>query len=118
MEKVEHRHRSLSVATLEAVKVLGLKQFAENPSISVSAIESEHAEDIRRELLKHGIRVAGGQDKLKGRIFRISHMGVAPKDGLMLIGMLEVALKKLGIHHQLGEGISVYSKTLLERRIW
>ncbi len=118
MERVEKRHRALSQATLRAVQALGLKPFAELPSISVSAISSEKAEDIRKELLKLGIRLAGGQDELKGRIFRISHMGVDPKDGLMLLGMLEVVLKRLGFSINLGEGVKVYSQTLMEEGIW
>ena len=118
MEKVEKRHRTLSRATLSAIKVLGLKQFAQNPSISVSAIASEQAENIRKELLKYGIRTAGGQDELKGKIFRISHMGVDPRDGLMLIGMLEVVLKKLGICQRLGEGVKAYSEVFIESGLW
>lgn len=118
MEKVEKRHRAVSEGTLQALEVLGLQRFAEKPSISVSAVSSERAEDIRRELLKLRIRVAGGQDQLKGKIFRISHMGVDPKDGLMVIGMIEVVLKRLGFEVNLGEGVKAYSQKLMEKGIW
>lgn len=118
MERVEKRHRAVSEGTIKAVESLGLKRFAEKPALSVSAVSSERSEEIRKELLKLGIRVAGGQDELKGKIFRISHMGVDPKDGLMLIGMLEVVLKKLGFSINLGEGVKAYSQTLIEHKIW
>jgi aspartate aminotransferase-like enzyme len=118
MERVENRHRLISKATLRAVEVLGLKPFAEKPSISVSSVFSPMAEDIRRLLLKYGVRVAGGQDALKGKIFRISHMGVDPKDGLMLVGMLEVVLKRLGLFDGLGEGVRAYSEVLTEGGLW
>ncbi|MDW8032986.1 MAG: alanine--glyoxylate aminotransferase family protein [Aquificaceae bacterium] len=118
MESVEKRHRAISEGTLRAMEVLGLKRFAHIPSISVSAISSERSEDIRRELLRLGIRVAGGQDELKGRIFRISHMGMDPKDGLMLVGMVEVTLKRLGFDVNLGEGVKAYTRTLMERELW
>jgi aspartate aminotransferase-like enzyme len=118
MERVENRHRLISKATLRAVEVLGLKPFAEKPSISVSSVFSPMAEDIRRLLLKYGVRVAGGQDGLKGKIFRISHMGVDPKDGLMLVGMLEVVLKRLGLFDGLGEGVKAYSEVLTEGGLW
>ncbi len=118
MERVEKRHRALSEATLRAIENLSLERFAKKPSISVSAIKSERAEEIRRELLRLGVRVAGGQDELKGKIFRISHMGMDPKDGLMLIGLLEVALKKLGFNVKMGEGVRVYSQTLMEEGLW
>lgn len=118
MEKVEKRHRYISEATLKAIEVLSLERFAKSPSISVSAIRSEKAEDIRRELLKLGVRVAGGQDELKGKIFRISHMGMDPKEGLMLIGLLEVVLKRLGFDVKMGDGVKEYSQVLMEGGIW
>ncbi|MFN7065447.1 MAG: pyridoxal-phosphate-dependent aminotransferase family protein [Aquificaceae bacterium] len=118
MERVEKRHRVLSEGTLRAVEALGLSKFAKIPSLSVSAIRSDRSEDIRRELLKLGVRVAGGQEELKGKIFRISHIGVDPKDGLMLIGLLEVVLKKLGFDVNLGDGVMVYSKILMEMGLW
>jgi aspartate aminotransferase-like enzyme len=118
MERVEKRHRALSEGTLKAVQALGLEKFAKIPSLSVSAISSSRAEEIRKELLRLGIRVAGGQDELKGKIFRISHMGVDPKDGLMLAGMLEVALKRLGLPVEMGQAVRSYTQTLMEHGIW
>ncbi|SHK29800.1 pyridoxal-phosphate-dependent aminotransferase family protein [Thermocrinis minervae] len=118
MPKVEKRHRLISEGTLQAVRVMGLEPFAENPAISVSAISSDQSEKIRKELLKLGIRVAGGQEELKGKIFRISHMGVDPKDALMLIGVLEVVLKKLGFPVELGSGVKAFSQRLLEGGLW
>ncbi|RMH02847.1 MAG: aminotransferase class V-fold PLP-dependent enzyme, partial [Aquificota bacterium] len=118
MQYVEKRHKAVSEGTLRAVEALGLERFAQKPSISVSAVKSERSEDIRRELLKMGIRVAGGQEELKGRIFRISHMGVDPKDGLMLVGALEVVLKRLGFPVELGLGTKAYSQTLMQAGIW
>lgn len=118
MEQVEKRHRAVSEGTLRAVEVLGLERFAQKPALSVSAVRSERSEDIRKELLRMGIRVAGGQEELKGKIFRISHMGVDPKDGLMLVGALEVVLKRLGFPVELGLGTKAYSQTLMQAGIW
>ncbi len=118
MERVEKRHRALSEGTLKAVKALGLKAFAQHPALSVSAIASDRSEEIRKELLKLGIRVAGGQDELKGKIFRISHMGADPKDTLMLIGILEVVLNRLGYEMELGAGVKAFSKTMMEYGLW
>ncbi|MDW8433911.1 MAG: alanine--glyoxylate aminotransferase family protein, partial [Aquificaceae bacterium] len=112
------RHRAVSEGTILAMETLGLKRFAQTPSISVSAIASERAEDIRKNLLKLGVRVAGGQEELKGKIFRISHMGMDPKDGLMLVGVVEVVLKRLGFPVSTGDGVKAYSQALLEKGIW
>jgi aspartate aminotransferase-like enzyme len=118
MDKVEKRYRAISEGTRRAIKKLGLDIFPERPSISLTAVKSQDAEKIRKELLKHGIRVAGGQDHLKEKIFRISHMGVSDKDGLMLIGILEVALKRLSYSVQLGSAVAEYSQALMESGLW
>jgi len=77
IENIEKKTKAISQATLKAFEKMGFKAFSKNPSISVSAIETPNidAENFRKELLKLGIRTAGGQDKLKGKIFRVSHMG-------------------------------------------
>ena len=116
MQKVEERHRLMSLATRRAVEALGLRVFPENPAISVTAIYSTQAEAIRKEMLKLGIRTAGGQDHLKGKLFRISHMGYLDMlDHLSAIGALEMALSKLENDPTLlGKGVKEFQKVVLE----
>jgi aspartate aminotransferase-like enzyme len=116
MQKVEERHRLMSLATRRAVEALGLRVFPENPAISVTAIYSTQAEAIRKEMLKLGIRTAGGQDHLKGKLFRISHMGYLDiLDHLSAIGALEMALSKLENDPTLlGKGVKEFQKVVLE----
>ncbi len=116
MQKVEERHRLMSLATRRAVEALGLRVFPENPAISVTAIYSPQAEAIRKEMLKLGIRTAGGQDHLKGKLFRISHMGYLDMlDHLSAIGALEMALSKLENNPTLlGKGVKEFQKVVLE----
>ena len=116
MEEVERRHRLMSEATREAVKALGLNVFPENPAISVTAIYSDEAEEIRREMLKLGIRTAGGQDHLKGKLFRISHMGYLDLwDHLAVIGALEQALAKIKKDSSyFGKGLTAFQKVVSE----
>ncbi len=118
MENVEKRHRLMSEATRAAVEALGLEVFPENPAISVTAVYSEEAEAIRKELLKLGIRTAGGQDHLKGKLFRISHMGYLDTlDHLSAIGALEMALVKLkGNPSLLGVGVKAFQQKVMEKR--
>ncbi len=118
MDNVHFRHESVSKATQRAIQSLGFKVFPENPSISLTVFELPNAEKVRRDLISLGIRTAGGQDNLKGRVIRISHMGVSPMDGMLVIGMLEVALRRNGFDIKLGEGVSAYSQTLMERGVW
>ncbi|HAS17458.1 MAG TPA: aminotransferase, partial [Nitrospiraceae bacterium] len=55
---------------------------------------------------RYGITAAGGQDHLKGKIFRISHMGYCDKfDVITAIAGVEMVLKEMGYHGELGSGL-------------
>ena len=106
MERVEERYRTISKAMARSLSEGGIRIFPENPSISLTAClppEGIPADEIRKRLLSMGIRVAGGQGPLKGKIFRISHMGVDPLDLSLLLSALEVALGDLGVNIQKGQ---------------
>ncbi len=96
------RHQRLTNATRAAVKALGLKTFAadEVASTAVTAVDPApvNAEEIRKIMSsKYGIALAGGQDHLKGKIFRIGHLGfVSDRDMLTGIACLEATLTELG----------------------
>lgn len=60
-----------------------------------------------------GIRVAGGQDHLKGRIIRIGHMGATtPGDLLGVFLGLEAALAELGHEFTRGAGVAAVAAAL------
>ncbi len=96
------RHRRLTEATRSAVKALGLKLLApeEATSTAVTAIDPAplDAEKIRATMKKRfDIALAGGQDSLKGKIFRIGHLGfVSDRDILTAISALEATLQEIG----------------------
>lgn len=96
------RHQRLTNATRAAVKAMGLKTFAadEVASTAVTSVDPApvNAEDIRKIMSKkYGIALAGGQDHLKGKIFRIGHLGfVSDRDMLTGIACLEATLNELG----------------------
>jgi len=82
------RTKRLAEAARAAVEALGLRLFPDRrfASNTVSAIRyPEVVEDTKfRKILResHGTIVAGGQDHLKGRIFRIGHMGICTFEDL------------------------------------
>ncbi len=108
MEKVWERQKRLAKATREGVKGLGLELLAKGSfSNGVTAIKvPENIDGL--ELLKvlrekYGVTLAGGQERLKGKIFRIGHMGyIQFKDILIALGALEKTLLSLG--HRLRKG--------------
>jgi aspartate aminotransferase-like enzyme len=103
------RHEILAQMTREAIKEIGLNLLSKSPSNSATGVyapEGINADDLRKELLKLGFRVAGGQDHLKGKIFRIAHMGYFDvMDMIQLISGLELALNKVGYKVELGRGV-------------
>jgi aspartate aminotransferase-like enzyme len=119
LENVFARHAKLAEATRAAVKALGLKMFAkENPSDALTAVEAPEGVD-GQEIYKtmrevYGITGAGGQDKAKGKIFRIAHLGYADTfDVITAIAGLEMTLKKLGHDVKLGTGVAAAQEVLM-----
>ena len=56
---------------------------------------------------KHGITLAGGQGKLRGKIIRIAHLGwMAENDIVLAIAALERGLSDIGQDVQFGAGVA------------
>jgi aspartate aminotransferase-like enzyme len=114
------RHEKLAKATRAAAAALDLKLFPkENPSLSLTAIESPAGVDgqaIYKNLReKYGITGAGGQDKLKGKIFRIAHLGYADTfDVITAVAGIEMVLKGLGHPVKLGTGVAAAQEILMK----
>ncbi len=82
LENVFARHRRLAEATRRAVKAWGLEILCVNPeeySNSVTAVlmpAGHNADELRGIILKKfNISLGTGLGKLKGKIFRIGHLG-------------------------------------------
>ena len=92
------RHEQHKLAISAAVKELKLNLFAEEDSLSpaITAIKAEEfdAEIFRKTIQeKYDIQLAGGQDHLKGQIFRIGHLGyVNDKDIITAITAIGLTL--------------------------
>ncbi len=120
LDKVFARHERLAKATRAGAAALGLKLFPkENPSNALTAIEAPAGVDgqaIYKDLrVKYGITGAGGQDKLKGKIFRIAHLGYADTfDVITAIAGIEMALKGLGHPVKLGTGVGAAQEILMK----
>ncbi|HEY9845402.1 MAG TPA: alanine--glyoxylate aminotransferase family protein [Candidatus Caenarcaniphilales bacterium] len=117
LEAIFARHQRLMKATRAAVQALNLPLFTEDysasPAITAVAPEQVEAEKLRSVLKKKfDIVMAGGQDHLKGKIFRIGHLGfVSERDILTAIAALEVALQELGYEaFTPGSGVAAASK--------
>ena len=120
LENVFKRHDRLARATRAAATALGLKLFPkESPSNALTAIEAPAGVDgqaIYKDLrVKYGITGAGGQDKLKGKIFRIAHLGYADTfDVITAVAGIEMVLKGLGHPVKLGTGVGAAQEILMK----
>ena len=99
---------------------LGLSLFArDNPSDCLTAVEAPMGIDSQEIVARlrdgHGITIAGGQAQLKGKIFRISHMGyISESDIILTVAALEQVLRDLGYPAQLGSGVRAAQEVLLK----
>jgi aspartate aminotransferase-like enzyme len=120
LENVFKRHDRLARATRAAAAALNLPLYPkENPSLSLTAIEAPAGVDgqaIYKDLrVKYGITGAGGQDKLKGKIFRIAHLGYADTfDVITAVAGIEMVLKGLGHPVKLGTGVAAAQEILMK----
>ncbi len=110
LENIFRRHNKHKLAISSAMKALNLKLFADenflSPSVTSIKTENFDAETFRKLIKdKYDILLAGGQDNLKGKIFRIGHLGyVNDKDiisvisavGLTLIQESKISVEALG----------------------
>ena len=81
LEAAFDRHARLGRACREGIKAMGLKLFSpdDERSAVVTAVKVPEGIDAAELLLtlrdRHGVQLIGGQGKLKGKIFRIGHIG-------------------------------------------
>jgi aspartate aminotransferase-like enzyme len=114
------RHRRLSRAVREATRTWGLSLFPtvddrHSYSNTVTAISYPMGikdSEMRGVVKKMGIEIAGGQDSLKGKIFRIGSMGaVNAPEILATLAAVEHSLRKLG-HPVQGNGVEAACEVL------
>lgn len=119
LEAIFARHARHRDAAQAAMKAIGLALFAAeghgSPAITAVAPEGMDAELLRKTIKdRFDILLAGGQDHLKGKVFRIGHLGfVCDRDVLTAVAAIEAVLHSLGLHKgQMGAGLSAASAVL------
>lgn len=119
IEKVWKRHEKLANAIRAGCKALGLQLLSSSPSNALTAIyvpegvEFKKFNSVIKE--KYGITVAGGQGHLKGKIFRISHLGYYDElDMMTMMAALERTLLEVGASVDVGAGLTAAQKALTQ----
>ncbi len=115
------RHDRLARATRAGVEALGLELFAKaTPSPAITSIVSPKGIDSEKVLAayarSHNITIAGGQGEMKGKVFRLGHMGyVGDFDVVIALAALEQVLAELGYPVDWGAAVGAAQKVLAER---
>jgi len=117
IDSVIAEHAAQAIAFREAMKAIGLTIFSKSPSNAVTGVHAPggiNADDIIKLLkTEFGVTFAGGQENLKGRIFRVAHMGgIDEEHTIESIKALEAALTKLGHKFKAGSGLAAAEKIL------
>lgn len=113
------RHARLAEATRAGAEALGLRLVApDNPSPAVTGVYVPEGIDGSKlfAYLRDKMRVvfAGGQDHLKGKIIRISHLGyVGAFDTITALAAMEMALKHFGHPVEFGRGVGAAEAVLM-----
>lgn len=111
LDALFRRHRLAATAMRAGVRALGLSLFTGSPSDALTAIEIPDPPGasavVKRFRDAHGMTIAGGQDQLKGRIIRLSHMGDVDRYHVVrALTALESVMDELGFRPADGAGVA------------
>lgn len=119
MQGFADHHARLAKACRAAIKAMGLELFVEERSISnvLTAIKVPAGLDGTKILAtakaRYGAIISGGQDELKGKIIRFSHLGfVSPFMMIEGLAALEFALADEGHPLEIGSGVTAAMRSL------
>lgn len=118
-EAILKRHVLLARAVKAGVQALGLPLMGEDPerAVVVTAVKNPpgltDTQIVGLLRSRHGIIVAPGQGPMKGKVFRIGHLGwFEPLDILRFFGALELTLQELGYDLTPGAGVAAAEEVL------
>jgi aspartate aminotransferase-like enzyme len=99
-------------AVKSALQAIGLHVYPKTPAKSMTTIDDVNASEIRNILKNdYAVNVAGGQDHLKGKIFRINQMGLIENYEMnWVVNAVELALDKLGRRKYDGTASKVFNE--------
>jgi len=111
MDNVLLRHARLAAATRGGIENMGLELFAKSPSNAVTSVKVPQGADgsafVKKMRDEQRITVAGGQGALKGKIFRLAHLGYMDEfDTISALSATSIVLKQLGCNIESGKAVA------------
>jgi aspartate aminotransferase-like enzyme len=117
IENVWARQARTAAAARAGFQAMGLELFAARPADGLTVARVPAGLDGVALLAKlekqYGLKLAGGQDSLKGKIIRLGHMGYIDQfDVLAALAGVELVLLEMGHPVQPGSGVAAAQKVL------
>jgi serine---pyruvate transaminase len=111
IEQVWAEHARNAAAARAGLTALGLDVFPSPPNNALTAVKMpagiDSSELLKRLEKQYGLKLANGQDQLKGKIIRLAHMGYIDKfDVLAAISGVELVLGEMGHAIEPGRGVA------------
>jgi aspartate aminotransferase-like enzyme len=121
LEKLFEHHRILGDATRAGVKALGLELMAEKPGNILTSVKTpagiEGGKIVKTMQNKYMAYIAGAQDPMKGKFFRIAHLGyMGGFDIVTALTALEMTLADLGYAFE--PGVAIKAAEPILRASW
>ncbi len=116
LEKLYNETALRAKAVQASLEAIALHIYPTTPAKSMTTIDDEDASKIRNILKEEfSVNVAGGQDHLKGKIFRINQMGLIPiYEMAWVVNSVELVLSKLGRREYDGTANRVFNEIFFE----
>jgi len=120
MNRLIENAQQLARATRAACQALGLELFAlESPAASATSVRAPEGLDsgviVKEFRTRFGSTIANGQGTMKGKIFRIAHLGYFDfPDLFALIAELELILASNGVPVKFGSGVAAAQQVYAE----
>lgn len=119
MEALWAKYARLAAAARAGLAAMNLELFAQEPVESLSVAKVPEGIDgnalVSAVEKRHGVKLAGGQDSLKGKIVRLAHMGhIDAFDVLAALSALELTLLSMGHALEPGAGVAAAQRVLAE----
>lgn len=122
IENLWARHALMGAMARAGVQAMGLQLFSETPNNGLTVITVPEGIDgnaiLSKLEKKHGYKLANGQDNLKGKIWRLSHMGYCdPFDLIGALSALEYVLLEAGYPLSPGASVAAAQKVLSTKHV-
>jgi aspartate aminotransferase-like enzyme len=120
IENIWARQSRYAAAARAGFQALGLELFASQPNTALTVVKMPATIDSTALLGKlekqYGLKLANGQDTLKGKIIRLAHMGYIDYfDILSAIAGVELVLQEMGHPVEPGAGLAAAQRVFASK---